>query len=54
MRTVIPEATSECLGLFNPEAAIAKREIDGATGFREVRRRVDDWQQRLGAGSSPA
>jgi argininosuccinate lyase len=49
MRTVIPEATPECLGLFLPETSVGKREIVGATGFREVRKQVDGWKTRLAA-----
>ena len=47
MQITIPEAAESCLGLFFPEKSVAKREITGATGPREVRRQIDSWSGKL-------
>ncbi len=47
MRLTIPEATEEFMSLFVPENSVAKRDITGATGYRQVRLQLDFWSRRL-------
>ena len=47
MRETIPEATPEFLTLFDPETSVAKRDITGATGFRQVEKQLTFWKERL-------
>ena len=50
MRESIPEATEEFLHLFSPEGSVAKREIPGGTGYRQVAAQLAFWQQELNRG----
>ncbi len=47
MRQTIPEATEEFLSLFVPENSVAKRDITGGTGYKQVRRQLDFWRHEL-------
>lgn len=47
MRLTIPEANEECISLFSPEDSVAKREIYGATGPKQVRAQIDFWKEKL-------
>ncbi len=47
MRETIPEATDEFLDLFSPESSVAKREITGATGPKEVAAQIAFWRKQL-------
>ncbi len=47
MQQTIPEATEEFLSLFVPENSVAKRDITGGTGYRQVRRQLDFWRSEL-------
>jgi argininosuccinate lyase len=47
MRETIPEADEECVKLFSPESSVAKREIYGATGPKQVKSQIDFWKERL-------
>ncbi|MBO5763141.1 MAG: argininosuccinate lyase, partial [Lentisphaeria bacterium] len=47
MQETIPEATEEFLTLFSPENSVAKRDIFGATGFRQVASQIEFWQKNL-------
>ena len=47
MQETIPEATEEFLHLFSPENSVAKRDIFGATGFRQVASQIEFWQKTL-------
>ena len=47
MRETIPEATAEFLTLFDPEQSVAKRDVTGATGFRQVEKQIGYWKKVL-------
>ena len=47
MRETIPEATAEFLTLFDPEQSVAKRDVTGATGFRQVEKQIGYWKKAL-------
>lgn len=47
MLEVIPEANVSCLNMYSPEISVAKREIIGGTGPKEVRKQVDFWKGKL-------
>ncbi len=47
MKKIIPEATAGCTMLFDPGKSVAKREIAGGTGPREVRSRLNAWKRKL-------
>ncbi len=47
MQSVFPEADEEMLKVFSPENAVEKRDIFGATGFRQVESQLDFWKKRL-------
>ncbi len=47
MRITIPEATPEFTELFAPEASVAKRDITGGTGYRQVAGQIAFWQENL-------
>ena len=47
MQISIPEATEEFLTLFSPEASVAKRDIPGATGYRQVAAQLAFWQEQF-------
>ncbi len=47
MQETIPEATEEFLTLFAPDASVAKRDITGGTGFRQVAKQIAFWQNEL-------
>jgi argininosuccinate lyase len=49
MKISIPEADKAMLELFEPEAAVEKREIPGATGYKQVASQVKFWTGRLKA-----
>lgn len=48
MKKTIPEAKKEFLNLFSPEKSIAKREIFGATGFKQIKKQLEFWKKQLG------
>ncbi len=48
MQETIPEATHEFLTLFVPENSVAKRDITGATGYKQVAKQLKYWQESLG------
>ncbi len=48
MQETIPEATPEFLTLFVPENSVAKRDITGATGYKQVAKQLKYWQESLG------
>ncbi len=47
MRESIPEATAEFLTLFDPEVSVSKRDVTGATGFRQVEKQLEFWKKEL-------
>jgi argininosuccinate lyase len=47
MRISIPEANEDCISLFSPENSVAKREIYGATGPKQVGAQIDFWKEKL-------
>ncbi len=47
MRETIPEATPEFLTLFDPVESVAKRDITGGTGFKQVVKQLDFWKKTL-------
>ncbi len=47
MRETIPEATADFLALFDPEQSVDKRNIIGATGFRQVETQLEYWKKVL-------
>ncbi|MCQ2353099.1 MAG: argininosuccinate lyase [Victivallaceae bacterium] len=47
MRETIPEATEEFPALFDPRASVAKRDLTGGTGFKQVAKQLDFWQKEL-------
>ncbi|MCQ2378083.1 MAG: argininosuccinate lyase [Victivallaceae bacterium] len=47
MRETIPEATAEFPGLFDPRASVAKRDLAGGTGFKQVAAQLDFWHKKL-------
>jgi argininosuccinate lyase len=49
MRLTMPEATDEFPSLFSPENSVAKRDITGGTGYRQVASQIEFWQRELGA-----
>jgi argininosuccinate lyase len=49
MQISVPEATQECLGLFDPVASVTARDILGATAPRQVRLQLDSWKSKLGS-----
>ena len=48
MQKSIPEATPEFLALFDPRASVAKRDLTGGTGFKQVAKQLDFWKKQLG------
>jgi argininosuccinate lyase len=47
MLTVIPEATADCVHLFDPVSSIQKREVYGAPSFNEVAKQLKFWEEKL-------
>lgn len=47
MRVSIPEATKEFLEIFSPDSSISKREVSGATGYKEVQKQIKNWAKRI-------
>jgi len=47
MQITIPEATAEFLTLFDPENSVAKREIIGGTGYKQVKSQLDFWRKKF-------
>ncbi|MBS1371802.1 MAG: argininosuccinate lyase [Lentisphaeria bacterium] len=47
MKETIPEATPEFPTLFDPVASVAKRDITGGTGFRQVAKQLEFWKKSL-------
>lgn len=47
MKSVFPEADDSMLLLFNPEHAVAGREVYGATGPGQVATQIDYWKEQL-------
>ncbi len=47
MRETIPEATEEFPALFDPRASVAKRDLVGGTGFKQVAKQLAFWQKEL-------
>ena len=47
MLTVIPEATEDCIHLFDPVSSIEKRQVYGATSFDEVAVQLKYWEEKL-------
>jgi len=47
MRETIPEATSACLALFDPEKSVAARDITGGTAPAQVHAQIERWQRTL-------
>ncbi len=48
MRLTMPEATDEFPSLFSPENSVAKRDITGGTGYRQVAKQIEFWREELG------
>lgn len=49
MQEAIPEATADCLQLFDPQRSVAARNITGGTAPEQVSRQIARWQQALAA-----
>ena len=47
MKLTIPEATEEFPTLFAPEASVAKRDITGGTGYKQVAKQIAFWRETL-------
>ena len=47
MKSVFPEADAEMLKLFSPERAVEKRDVFGATGYRQVEKQLEYWTAHL-------
>ena len=47
MKSVFPEADEEMLKLFSPERAVEKRDVFGATGYRQVEQQLEFWNRHL-------
>ena len=47
MKSVFPEADAEMLKVFSPERAVEKRDVYGATGFKQVASQVEFWKKEL-------
>ena len=47
MKSVFPEADEEMLKLFSPERAVEKRDVFGATGYRQVEQQLAFWNRHL-------
>ena len=47
MKSVFPEADEDMLKLFSPERAVEKRDVFGATGYKQVEQQLDYWKKRL-------
>ncbi|MPN36990.1 hypothetical protein SDC9_184502 [bioreactor metagenome] len=47
MRSVFPEADEDMLNVFSPERAVEKRDVFGATGYKQVETQLDFWKKHL-------
>ena len=47
MKSVFPEADADMLEIFSPERAVEKRDVFGATGYRQVENQLDFWTEKL-------
>lgn len=47
MRSVFPEADEDMLNVFSPESAVEKRDVFGATGYKQVETQLDFWKKHL-------
>ena len=47
MREAVPEATEECLAIFNPEHSVAARKAKGGTAHENVLSQIADWKEQL-------
>ena len=47
MREAVPEATEECLAIFNPEHSVAARKAKGGTAHENVLSQIAYWKEQL-------
>ena len=47
MRSVFPEATEAMTALFKPEMAVEKRDVFGATGYKQVEKQLAFWKEHF-------
>ncbi|HBM17575.1 MAG TPA: argininosuccinate lyase [Lentisphaeria bacterium] len=47
LKSVIPEADTECLNLFSPESSINKRNLTGGTSFHQVGLQINFWESQI-------
>ena len=47
MQQTIPEADESFLTMFDPAASVAKRDLTGGTGFKQVAKQIEFWQKKL-------